>query len=127
MSRTKKPNQFIYGIEITKPHSSEMYSHNDTVADNMKTIIMELGGKLRKLADDESNPSSETAFRNVVATMCYRFGEGFTLDDIFKEFSRTVSDSENWFMNDSYGDLHSDGLVPTLEVGMVGHGNISYV
>ena len=32
----KKKNEIKYGIEITKPHSKDMYSHNDMVAKEMK-------------------------------------------------------------------------------------------
>ena len=35
----KKKNEIKYGIEITKPHSKDMYSHNDMVAKEMKFNI----------------------------------------------------------------------------------------
>ena len=36
---TKKTPTYRYGIEITKPHSKEMYAHNDEIAYEMKSII----------------------------------------------------------------------------------------
>ena len=36
MPRSKKPTETIYGIEITKPFSREMYDHNNMVAEEMK-------------------------------------------------------------------------------------------
>ena len=35
----KKKNEIKYGIEITKPFSKDMYSHNDMVAKEMKFNI----------------------------------------------------------------------------------------
>ena len=40
MARAKKPAEVKYGIEITKPHSQEMYDHNDMVATEMKANIL---------------------------------------------------------------------------------------
>ena len=40
IKETKKTPTFRYGIEITKPHSKEMYDHNDKVASDMKRNIL---------------------------------------------------------------------------------------
>ena len=40
MARKKKAPIYRYGIEITKPHSKEMYDHNDKVALEMKRNIV---------------------------------------------------------------------------------------
>ena len=42
MARAKKPAEVKYGIEITKPHSQEMYDHNDMVAAEIKKNIIQL-------------------------------------------------------------------------------------
>mgnify|MGYP001289957860 CR=1 FL=1 len=34
--KTKKSNPIHFGIEVTKPHSKEMYAHNDKVAKILK-------------------------------------------------------------------------------------------
>ena len=34
----KKKSEIKYGIEITKPHSKDMYNHNDMIAEEMKRI-----------------------------------------------------------------------------------------
>ena len=36
----KKAKEIKYGIEITKPWSKEMYAHNEKVAENVKTQIL---------------------------------------------------------------------------------------
>lgn len=36
----KKAKEMKYGIEITKPWSKEMYAHNEKVAENVKTQIL---------------------------------------------------------------------------------------
>ena len=38
-TKTKKTPKIQYGIEITKPHSKEMYAHNDSVAEEMRINI----------------------------------------------------------------------------------------
>ena len=35
-----KAKIYMYGIEITKPHSKEMYAHNDKVAEQMKAELI---------------------------------------------------------------------------------------
>ena len=40
MPNTKKASTFQYGIEITKPHSKDMYNHNDMIAEEMKKNIL---------------------------------------------------------------------------------------
>ena len=41
MPKVKKSPKFQYGIEITKPHSKEMYDHNDMVNSLMKKNILQ--------------------------------------------------------------------------------------
>ena len=54
MPRSKKPNEIKYGIEITKPHSQEMYDHNDMVATEMKTNILNKWNELLKEFQDDT-------------------------------------------------------------------------
>ena len=35
----KKEKKVVYGIEITKPWSSEMYAHNEMVADAVRILV----------------------------------------------------------------------------------------
>ena len=51
MARAKKPNEVKYGIEITKPHSQEMYDHNDMVSAEMKANILDKWDRLIKGID----------------------------------------------------------------------------
>ena len=39
MRKAKTP-QYHFGIKITKPHSKEMYAHNDAIALEMKRNII---------------------------------------------------------------------------------------
>ena len=38
-AKTKKAKKFMYGIEITKPWSKEMYTHNERTEDHLKDLI----------------------------------------------------------------------------------------
>jgi hypothetical protein len=38
----KKEKKVVYGIEITKPWSAEMYDHNEAVADVVRFEVKEL-------------------------------------------------------------------------------------
>jgi len=54
MPKVKKSPKIKYGIEITKPHSKEMYDHNDMVNSLMKKNILESWkNELDKLGDDD--------------------------------------------------------------------------
>ena len=39
MPKIKKKPEIKYGIEITKPHSKEMYDHNNRVAKDMRVNV----------------------------------------------------------------------------------------
>ena len=49
MPKVKKSPEIKYGIEITKPHSKEMYDHNDMVSSLMKKNILNNMGNSKKL------------------------------------------------------------------------------
>ena len=55
MARAKKPAEVKYGIEITKPHSQEMYDHNDMVAAEMKSNILKQWNSIIKRLDMDSD------------------------------------------------------------------------
>ncbi len=55
----KKAPKVKYGIEIVKPWSKEMYSHNDKVADEIRDIVEKKWKDAYKAAEAEYD--AETA------------------------------------------------------------------
>ena len=149
MARAKKTPQYKYGIEITKPHSKEMYAHNEAISDEMKSNIAEVWkwsyAKAEELfingleedqsgmdfmdheydSNDIDNQELDTLSRAVTVT---GYGSGFTIRDVQDDFERDLENAENWRMHEIYEELCDLGLglVPVLEQGMVGFGTPDY-
>tara|TARA_R110002049_G_scaffold75113_1_gene193474 strand:- start:192 stop:545 length:354 start_codon:yes stop_codon:yes gene_type:complete len=107
-----------YGVVITKPHSKEMYDHNDKVSDMMKENLQIA---LTKAKDDE-----ETLRQISKYICCSGFGMGYTLEDIFEETEKDLERMPNWHLDQEYDDMVTDELVPELfdkegrKIGLVG-------
>ena len=149
MARAKKTPQYKYGIEITKPHSKEMYAHNEAISDEMKSNIAEVWkwsyAKAEELfindleedqsgmdfmdheydSNDIDNQELDTLSRAVTVTW---YCSGFTIRDVQDDFERDLENAENWRMHEIYEELCDLGLglVPVLEQGMVGFGTPDY-
>ena len=126
MSKTKKPAEVKYGIEITKPHSQEMYDHNDMVAAEMKKNLL---AKWRELVllkagwTDWTTFASDEVIVKFQKLVCYSgFGEGFTLSEVDKEVRREIEGMANWQLHETYSYGCFDGLLPRTKFMMVGHG-----
>lgn len=149
MPRAKKTPQTKYGIEITKPHSKEMYAHNESVSEEMKSNISELWKCAyaaseclfkEDLEEDQAGLDfidhewdsdgvyhpTLTAISKAVTVVGY--GSGFTVGDVQGDFERDLENAENWMMHEVYEDLCDSGLglVPLLKEGMVGFGTPDY-
>ena len=129
MSKFKK----IYGIEITKPFSREMYDHNDKVASEMKANLMHHWNLLvnRLLENDYYSMDIEWNERlinddcpelvKLQRGVCYSgYGEGYTIQDVCDEFKSEVDSMQNWQLHDEYSYLSSTGVVRRTKYMMVG-------
>ena len=129
MSKFKK----IYGIEITKPFSREMYDHNDKVASEMKANLMHHWNLLvnRLLENDYYSMDTEWNERlinddcpelvKLQRGVCYSgYGEGYTIQDVCDEFKSEVDSMQNWQLHDEYSYLSSNGVVRRTKYMMVG-------
>ena len=93
----KKEKKVIYGIEITKPWSSEMYAHNEQVAEVVKELVSDMFRT--ELTKFEESLESEDEFELEVmdldwdaapdslkeiqrAITCYGFGYGYTVERV---------------------------------------------
>jgi len=132
MRKIKKPT-FKYGIEITKPHSKEMYDHNDMVAKEMKSnILKEWKALLKKqmVHDEESLMESSWEFLSddsrlvkLQKGVCYSgYGSGYTIGDVNEEFEQELDTMANWQLHEEYSYLCFKELVPRTSFMMVGHG-----
>ena len=126
MPKTKKAPVYYHGIEITKPHSKEMYAHNDSVAKDMRVNIeYEIRDAHRratgKVAANGGMDKGEKDLRNIVQSFTgYAFGDGYDLDDIMNEGIKTLNDAANWMLHEEYSYLCFKGIVPRTRFMMVG-------
>ena len=136
MPRTKKAPVYQYGIEITKPHSTAMYDHNDLVADEMKANLLKAWKQeLKTLTEtpnsvdietedwDEEmlNEHAPTLVKLQKGVMYSGFGTGYTIDDVNKEFIKELEDMANWQLHEEYSYMSfKNSLVPRTRFMMVG-------
>jgi len=111
---SKIPKIFKYGIEITKPHSKEMYDHNDKVALEMKRNIVS------EIHKAYSNKDEDLLQKIVKCFTGWGFGDGFELEEIKDEGLNTLANVANHMMSDEYGWLVHEGIVPKVNQDMVG-------
>ena len=134
MSKKKKP-EFMYGIEITKPHSKYMYDHNDICAREMKFNIRDAWAneviKFKgdsewptKGYDHEGEPFTDVRpkiveIQNQVCAIGY--GDGYTIDEVSKDFLQELENMANWQLHEVYSYMSfKNGLVPRTRFMMVG-------
>jgi len=126
MPKIKKKPEVRYGIEITKPHSKVMYTHNDEVALEMKrNILSEIhlsySQAMGDIAWNGGMDAGEKRLRKIVQTIeGYSYGDGYELDDIKNNGINTLANMENWSLHQEYGYLCSEEIVPKLRMKMLG-------
>ncbi len=131
--KTKKTPKIQYGIKITKPHSKEMYDHNDKVSDQMKNNIIKSWDRLIKDMGDINMETPWTVFQEYTEIVklqkgiCYSgFGMGYTLGMVDEEFRSEVDCLPNYQLDEEYDYLVEEGLLPDLldeegrKIGLVG-------
>ena len=118
--------QTRYGIEITKPHSKEMYDHNDKVASDMKrNILSEIhlsySQAMGDIAANGGSDAGEKRLRKIGTTIEFGgYGDGYELDEIKDSIINTLANIANWSLHQEYGYLCSEGIVPKLPMKMLG-------
>lgn len=137
---SKKAPTFQYGIQITKPHSSAMYDHNDKVAEVLKSTILSIWEKALKnasitwennLEEDQKGLSffhdasftseDDSHLAKLSKAISFTgYGSGFTIEDVNDDFKNDLENMPNWQLHECYGEMKHDGLVPQMEE------NISY-
>ena len=126
MPKLKKPNQFKYGIEITKPHSQEMYDHNDMVSAEMKQNIHAKWSELIKpfkdeMYDDWSSISDGADIVKLQKLVCFSgYGSGYTIKDVEEEFFNELENMPNYMLHETYSYLAFEGMLPRTSFMLVG-------
>jgi len=126
MARKKKTPIYRYGIEITKPHSKEMYAHNDAIALEMKrNILSEIhlsySQAMGDIAANGGSDAGEERLRKIVQAFTgYSFGDGYDLEDIKDEGINTLANIANWSLHAEYSYLCFESIVPRTKQMMVG-------
>ena len=124
--KTKKTPKIQYGIEITKPHSKEMYAHNNAIALEMKrNILSEIhlaySQAMGDIAANGGSDAGEKRLRKIVECIAgYHYGEGYELDDIKDQAINSLADMENWSLHEEYSYLCFDSIVPRTSKMMIG-------
>ena len=122
----KKKPEFKYGIQITKPHSKEMYNHNDKIAEEMRINIADkiydaYRRAIGEVAANGGMDKGEEDLRFIVKSFTgYEFGNGYDLMDIREEGIKTLNNAANWMLHEEYSYLCFKGIVPRTSKMMVG-------
>ena len=121
MPSTKKAPIFRYGIEITKPFSNEMYTHNDAIALDMKRHITSAIHIAYSNCCNLSEGSEDSNLRKIGSAIeGIGYGDGYDLEDVKDGAINTLANIENWQIHQEYGYLCSEGIVPKLPKKMLG-------
>ena len=110
----KKP-VYKYGVEITKPWSTEMYAHNEVVSETMKSNI-------KKAIDTAVKKEDDTKFIEIAKFVCYySFGNPYITEENVRETLRELEFMPNHMLAEDYPDMISSGLVPGTDVHLIGY------
>ena len=122
----KKEKRVEFGIEITKPWSTEMYNHNEEVAKVVRFEVKELlDAALCNFLEDFDLTEDALALPwyeasgDLVdiqtAVTCYGFGSGYTIERVLNQVEQELDDAPLYRLNEIAEEL---GL--ELEKGFVG-------
>jgi len=131
--KVKKSNPIHFGIEVTKPHSKDMYNHNDKVAKELKSNILKawtlliknnMQANKFKMSTDWSEINDDSNLVKLQKNVMYSgYGDGYTVAMVDEEFERELDMMANWQLHEVYAHACFEGLVPRVKQGMIGHGD----
>ena len=122
----KKEAKVEFGITITKPWSSEMYAHNEAVADVVREeVARRLAEEVAKEVSfyDNEEEALEQEWTQVneplreiqTAITCYGFGYGYTVDAVLERITQELEDAPTYRLKEIAEELEIE-----LEKGFVG-------
>jgi hypothetical protein len=122
----KKEKKVVYGIEIVKPWSQEMYDHNEQVAEVVREKVLGMWNeamaefqaqyKDSDLSDIEWHANTYESLRNIqTAVTCYGFGFGYDVARVEEIVLQELEDAPYYRLVDIVDELELE-----LEKGFVG-------
>jgi len=130
----KREKKVVYGIEIVKPWSKEMYDHNDAVAEAVKAKVLAMWNEayeeLEEFVDfyDDDCDEDEISLQDIdwdfatekmveiqKVVTCYGFGSGYTVGQVAERVEAEIEDAPLYRLKDIAEEF---GL--HLEKGFVG-------
>jgi len=117
-----KKKEIKYGIQITKPFSKDMYSHNDMVAEEMKRNIKDAwANEVIKFMRDDEWPTEGKIVDIQKGVCAVGYGDGFTIDEVQKDFLQELDNMANWQLHEEYSYMSfKNDIVPRTRFMMVG-------
>ena len=124
----KKAKQIKYGIEITKPWSTEMYDHNEKVGNAVKAEVLDKWLNALQRAETEYNENIDIEendgympeefyvreytdvqteeMRDIQRDItCYGFGMGFSVKDIDEEVKEELENAASYRLKEMAEDM----------------------
>ena len=127
----KKEAKVEFGIVITKPWSSEMYNHNELVADLVRneiesSLIAEIYVLQEMIESEDEDIETEvldldwdqvpdSLRRLQLAVTCYGFGSGYTVGEVMDQVYEELDNAPLYRLNEMVDELDIK-----LEKGFVG-------
>ena len=121
----KKAKKIQYGIEIVKPWSKAMYNHNESVAQVVYEMVLnmwedainefqeDMGEEFMTDVDWSEAPDELKAIQKAVT--CYGFGSGYDVAKVSSIVEQELEDAPLYRLNDIAEELKLD-----IKVGFVG-------
>ena len=129
----KKEAKVEYGITITKPWSTEMYDHNDALAEVVKAKVLEMWNEAFKAAEAEFvdedelgneftdmywEAANEEMVKIQKATTYYSFSNHQTIQEVAEEVVETLENMPTFQLKELVEELEIE-----LEKGFIGFNN----
>ena len=122
----KKEAKVEFGITITKPWSSEMYDHNEQVADLVRNevearwiaALMEFQKEFDgndEMLESEFISASKELVEIQRAITCYGFGYGYDVNDVAERVMQELEDAPTYRLKEIAEEMEIE-----LEKGFVG-------
>lgn len=105
-----------YGIEITKPWNSEMYDHNDKVAELLK---IELENTLKSIYNDGN--CSKEKLNEFAGAIGSKYGFGFDLKGMYDGITDDLEYLQNYQIADELDYYVKKGFIQQPKIGFVGY------
>ena len=105
-----------YGIEITKPWNTEMYDHNDKVAQLLK---IELESTLSSIYKD-GMCSKEELNKFAKAIGC-AYGQGYDVTTMYPQIEKDLDMLANYQLADDINYYVKNGFIKQPKIGFVGY------